>query len=137
MTRKDAPLAGVWHNGHGSELVLEVGPGGKLEGRFRPGNGPAAEHTFAVTGYTAGSLVAFTVDFGKVGSLVSWVGHRVDDGGPLLDTLWQMTLEQPHANRPDERWKTIWTGADRFRPGRAPKDRATTSGKPALPPLWQ
>ena len=136
MTHSGLPLAGIWHNGHGSQIVLEVGKGGELIGRFRPGDGPAAEQSFPLRGFTSGNLIAFTVDFGKVGSLASWVGHRVDDGGPLLDTLWHMTLEQPHATRADERWKTIWSGADRFRPGPAPKLAGPSQERPQLPPLW-
>jgi hypothetical protein len=138
MTRNDRPLAGMWHNDHGSELMLEVGKDGELSGRFRPGDGPGSDRTFPVKGFTAGSLIAFTAGFGEVGSLASWVGHRVDDdGGPVLDTLWHLTLEQPHAHRPDERWKTIWSGADRFRPGHAPpRSGERSSERPPLPPLW-
>ena len=133
MTRTARSLAGTWHNERGSELRLEVDPAGELRGGFRPGDGAGAGETFPVAGFSSGNLVAFTVDFGKLGSLTSWVGHLIVDAGPQLEMLWQMTLEQPHPRRAEERWKTIWSGADRFSHGAAPKDAAR---RQPLLPLW-
>jgi hypothetical protein len=129
-------IAGTWHNENGSELRLEVGPAGRLSGRFVPGVGFGAGEPFEVTGFATGHLVTFSVCFGKYDSLTSWVGHLIDDAGaPALKTLWQMSVEVPHADRKEQRWKGIWSGADEFRPGAPPSERRKDS-RIASAPLW-
>lgn len=131
MSNVDRRLTGVWHDGQGSEIVLEIGAGGALSGRFRPGGEP--EREYALTGFTWGNQVAFVVAFERHGTLASWVGHLVEDaGGDELQTLWHMVLQPPHPAKKDERWRGTWAGSDVFRPGAAPKDRPR---KPILP-LW-
>jgi hypothetical protein len=129
-------IAGLWHNEQGSEVTLEATADGLLRGRFASGVGFATEEVFPVTGFVSGDLVAFAVNFGKVGSITSWVGHLVESEGPALRTLWQMTVETPHPRRgADELWKTVWTGSNTFRRGPALRGRREGRDAPPLP-LW-
>ncbi len=125
-------LSGTWHNENGSEINVEEGPEGKLSGRFRSGVGLGTDEQFELSGYTAGSLLSFTVNFGAHGSLTAWVGHRV---GEELQTMWQMTLELPHPNRSGDLWRAVWSGANTFRRGPAPR-MAAEGRRPSPPPLW-
>ena len=135
MSERKDPVSGTWHNEQGSELRIEVGPGGKLSGRFASGVGFGTDETFEVTGFLSGRLIVFAVDFGKYGSLTSWVGHVVDDDGPALRTLWQMTVELPHPDDAADLWKTVWSGANTFRPGPAPARPRHARRAPPMP-LW-
>ncbi len=128
--------AGTWHNENGSELRIEVGPAGRISGRFVPGVGFGADETFEVTGFVSGNLISFAVQFGKYDSLTSWVGHLVEENGEKsLKTLWQMTVEVPHPERKDQRWKGIWSGSDEFVPGGSPIERKK-DGRILSTPLW-
>lgn len=114
---------GTWYNEHGSKLVLEIAPDGRLTGSFESALGLAAPgERFPVTGFAAGDLVAFTVSFGKYLSLTNWAGHRTvaDDGEEILETAWQMAVSPPPA-KDVERWKGTWTGSNVFR-RRPPKE---------------
>jgi hypothetical protein len=112
-------VAGRWHDEQGSEVTFEVGDGGALSGRFRPG-GAAGEQDYPLCGYVKKNLVAFVVAFDRHGTLASWTGHVVEDEDePALTTLWHMTLLTPHPTRAEDRWRGIWAGANTFRRGRA------------------
>lgn len=128
---------GTWHNQHGSELQLDVDPDGKLSGKMTCGDGVAREQSFPLTGFVRGDLIGFCVDFGRLGTLTAWTGHFVPDHqeGPRLETLWHLATLVPHPQRADERWKSVWTGADVFRPGSRPKDAARTPFPPML--FWE
>jgi hypothetical protein len=118
-------LNGTWHNQHGSQLDLETGPDGRLHGRMTVGDGKARTEAFPLVGFVRGDLVAFTVDFGRHGSLTSWIGHVHDSDGqrPRLETLWHMATRVPHPEDPSQRWKSTWSGADEFTPGCALETR--------------
>jgi avidin family protein len=135
VSHKHDVVSGTWHNEQGSELRIEVGPEGRVIGRFGTAVGFGVGESFEVTGFLAGTLIVFAVNFGKYGSLTSWVGHVVDDGEPALRTLWQMTVESPHPKESTELWKTIWSGANTFRRGSAPALRDGTRRAPPMP-LW-
>jgi len=133
MQSKD--IAGTWHNEHGSEIAVEVLPDGRITGQFHTAIGFGTNESFPVTGFVANNIVVFSASFGKYGSLTSWVGHLVTEGEPRMETLWQMAVEVPHAKHGDEIWKSIWSGADEFRRGPAPRE-PRNKGTPPIPPLW-
>jgi hypothetical protein len=126
--------SGIWHNEHGSELVFEVGPEGRISGKFRTGVGFGRDATYDVIGTADGDLIAFSVRFGKLGAITSWVGHMVPDGS-TLETLWHMTIRLAHPRRTDETWKGVWSGADTFRRGPATETPRPWQGNVPVP-LW-
>lgn len=72
---------GRWQNELNSEMELTVS-GVKVLGKYRTGVGlPTPTEEFDLAGYINGDLVSFTVDFGKYGSLTSWVGQHTILGG--------------------------------------------------------
>jgi hypothetical protein len=110
-------IAGRWFNQHGSEIALGISPEGKVTGTFsgRPGVGEEPER-FELLGFATEELVAFSVNFGRHGSITSWVGHLVArPEEEELQLLWHMTVRVPGAGRGAERWRGIWSGADVFR----------------------
>ena len=49
--------------------------GGKVTGKYRTGVGaPGPTEEFDLVGFASSDQIAFTVNFGKYGSLASWVG---------------------------------------------------------------
>lgn len=132
---------GTWHNQYGSEIQLEVDEGGRVHGLMTVG-GPGGRgelQSFPLVGFARGDLIAFTVDFGRHGSLTSWVGHLVVEPGeaPRIESMWHMGVLVPHPERNEERWKSTWTGADEFRHGpRPPGPRADGSRRAPPQPLW-
>ena len=128
---------GTWHNQHGSEVHIDVDAEGRLHGTMAVGDGSARTQSFPLSGFVRGDLIAFAVDFGRHGSVTAWTGHIVDsDGsGARIETLWHMATLVPHPQRSDERWKSVWAGADEFRRGPA----ASEPGR-RLPPqmiFWE
>lgn len=127
----DIDPAGIWHNEHGSQLELTV-DGCHLRGRFHSGTGLArGADGNDLTGFVSGNLIAFTVDFGELGSLTSWVGHlALENGIPRIHVSWNMCVELPRGHT-DDLWRGIWTGADTFERGPVMED---FRGKPARQP---
>jgi hypothetical protein len=115
---------GTWHNQHGSEIQITVDPDGRVHGTMAVSDGTARAQSFPLAGFARGDLIAFCVDFGRHGSVTSWTGHLVDPDGPeaRIESLWHMATLVPHPQRRDERWKSVWTGADDFRRGPATSD---------------
>ena len=69
---------GTWLNELGSELHLEVDGQGRVTGTFQTAVGaPQPTQKFEVTGFVAGDVLAFCVNFGAYASLSSWVGQRI------------------------------------------------------------
>ena len=116
-------LKGIWHNQHGSQLELEVDSDGRLHGMMIVGDGIARAQSYPLVGFVRGDLIGFTVDFGRNGSLTSWTGHYCaeDDRPRRIETLWHMATLVPHPGKADQRWKSIWSGADEFRSGAPPE----------------
>ena len=131
-------LNGKWHNQHGSEMVLETGPDGRIEGTFKSGTGLAKPSDVCrITGFAAGDLVTFSVDFGKFGSLTAWTGHVTEERGEAhIHAVWHMTIATP-TPASTEVWKGVWTGSDVFSRGPAPRRETTLVRLPSHPvPLW-
>lgn len=131
-------LNGTWHNQHGSEMVLETAPNGTVQGIFRSGTGLAKlDDECRLSGFVAGDLVTFSVDFGKFGSLTAWTGHVIQErGNDLIHAVWHMTIATPTPASSNE-WKGVWTGSDVFQRGPAPSRDAEQATLPSHPvPLW-
>jgi len=128
-------LEGVWHNQYGSEMRIAVSPEGRLTGRYRTGVGlarPTGE--FELCGFAHGDLIVFSVDFGKHG-LTAWVGHHAPGGAAeAIHALWHMAVKVPHPERPEDQWKSIWSGSDVFQRGQAPAEAPARRAPPQ--PLW-
>ena len=70
---------------------------------------------FHITGFAEGDAVAFTVDFGRRGSVASWSGHHLNDGdGERLVTLWHLArpVHDPHSESALS--GAMMSGADEF-----------------------
>lgn len=129
--------SGTWYNQHGSSMELSVTEAGKVSGRFRSGVGLSQrdEH-FDVTGFAAGEVIAFIVDFSKYETLTTWTGHlAVEGGAPEIQAMWHMAVATPPRHGRDL-WKGTWTGADVFR--REPASRPEFLRRiPSHPVAWQ
>ncbi len=104
---------GTWVNELGSRMEVET-DGATLQGRYWTAVGsPGGDVPFPLTGYTAGNLVAFVVDFGKFGSLTAWVGEHRDDP-ERLETHWSLVKNTPDSRQPDTHWADTLTGCNVF-----------------------
>lgn len=130
-------LSGTWHNQHGSRMELRVADDGKLTGAFVSGVGLAREgEQFDLVGFARGELIAFVVDFSRYDSVTTWSGHYLEqDGRPVIQAMWQMTVAAPRKALPGAVWKGIWTGADVFQ--REPAERGLPGRVPSHPVAWQ
>jgi hypothetical protein len=69
----------------------------------------------AVTGVTVGDLIALTVLWTQSGSITSWTGQLIEEGGaPRLRTLWHLITNVPNEQEPGKFWMSTWAGADEF-----------------------
>jgi hypothetical protein len=130
-------LNGTWHNQHGSQVDLELDSEGRVHGMMTVGDGLARSKAFPLVGFVRGDLIGFTVDFGRHGSVTSWTGHIYDEEGgpPRIEALWHMATLVPHPGKADERWKSVWTGADQFTPGAPPRDQPRQAPSPMI--FWE
>lgn len=107
---------GRWRNQHGSEMNLTEFEDGKIHGTFKTGVGahePGEVHE--LTGFVAGGLISFTVNFGKYNTLTSWTGqHNQHDGRDHIETMWHLARTIPENGRHDRLWSGVWTGSDIF-----------------------
>ena len=129
-------FSGKWHNQHTSEMDLAVAPSGTISGIYRTGVGaPMPGEPFPVVGFCSDDLIAFSVDFGKYGSLTSWVGQVILDAenNERIDTLWHLTKNIADSDEPKNMWATILAGADTFRRGPHPTGTSTVRHLPSHP----
>ncbi len=129
--------SGTWYNQHGSSMELSVSEAGAVSGKFRSGVGLShRDEQFDVTGFVAGEVISFVVDFSKYETLTTWTGHFVsEDGGPQIQAMWHMAVATPPRHGRDL-WKGTWTGADIFR--REPVRRPDLMRRiPSHPVAWQ
>jgi len=115
-SKKNFNFFGRWRNQHGSEMNLTKFEDGKVSGTFRTGVGahePGEVHL--LTGFVAGGLISFTVNFGKYDTLTSWTGqHNQIDGHDHIETMWHLARTIPENGRHDRLWAGVWTGSDTF-----------------------
>ncbi|MGF1595732.1 MAG: avidin/streptavidin family protein [Acidimicrobiales bacterium] len=114
--RPPSTIAGRWRNRLGSTMELDVGEDHRLHGTYHSGVGvPDTSATFVVAGFAEGDAVAFTVDFGRWGSVAAWAGHHVaDDNGERLVTLWHLAQPVRSAHGEADVWGSLMAGSDEF-----------------------
>lgn len=93
--------------------------GEAVTGTYRTQVGsPGDQEVFDLVGFASGDLLSFTVNFGKHGSLTSWVGQHTDlNGVGMIRTLWHLASNVRDAQEPDRLWGAILAGADNFTRG--------------------
>jgi hypothetical protein len=108
---------GTWHNQHGSKMELKVSKAGAVTGLYATGVGaPGKEEWFDLVGWASEDQIAFTVNFGKYGSLTAWVGQQTQDasGDARIVTFWHLTKNVEDVEEPKKLWATVLTGSDVF-----------------------
>lgn len=108
---------GVWRNGLGSEMDLKVSSSGIIEGVYRTGVGqPDPAEEFPLVGFASNDILGFTVNFGKYGSMTSWVGqHTVDEeGNARIYTMWHLAKDIEDEAERDNLWSAVLAGANYF-----------------------
>jgi len=119
-TKVKPPIAdfnGIWKNGVGSEMHLEVGTDGSITGIYKTGVGkPEPAEEFNLTGFAANDIIGFTVNYGKYGSITSWVGqHTVDvEGKAIIKTLWHLTKDIEDDKEAEDLWSSVLAGSSTF-----------------------
>lgn len=110
-------FSGKWKNELKSEMELQVSASGSVTGLYRTGVGnPGPAEEFDLVGFASGDLVSFTVNFGKYGSLTSWVGqHSTDGQGGYIQTMWHLAKNVTDDKEPANLWGAVLTGSDTFR----------------------
>lgn len=114
--RPQVDFNGSWKNELGSSMSLTVDADGSVTGQYRTAVGaPGNEEEFPLLGFASGDLLSFTVNFGKYGSLTSWVGQHTDASGiETIRTLWHLAREVANAEEPEKLWGAVLAGADNF-----------------------
>ena len=122
---------GTWYNQHGSEMILKV-KDGAIAGTYATKVGtPGDEEQFALCGFVSGDLLSFTVNFGKYGSLTSWVGQLAgeDTNSRRIDTMWHLTQNIKDPDEPEQLWASVLSGCDVFTRTPPVRYAKTTKGK--------
>jgi len=106
---------GTWKNELSSDMTIKV-VGGHVSGKYRTGVGaPTPAEEFDIVGFVSGDQISFSADFGKYGSLASWVGqHTTENGVEVIKTLWLLSKNVADANEPKNIWGSVLTGYDNF-----------------------
>ena len=107
---------GIWVNELGSTMRLTVSADGHVRGIYKTAVGsPTATEEFELVGFASGDLISFTVDFGRYGSLTSWVGQHTDQGqGAVIKTIWLLAQNVPDPEEPAKLWGSVLTGYNNF-----------------------
>jgi hypothetical protein len=109
-------LSGRWRNRLDSVMDLVVADGGAVSGTYHTAvGGNRGFDAHPLTGFVRGDAVVFCVDFRPHGSLGTWAGHHLADGGPeRLVTLWHLARPVPHPHVDVDLWQGLLAGADEF-----------------------
>lgn len=109
---------GTWYNQYPSQMTLKVDPTtGNVSGVYQTEVGaPNPGEKFSLVGFVSGDLLAFSVNFGKYGSLTSWAGQLTENkqGKEQIDTFWHLVKNVEDADEPKKMWAAVLTGADTF-----------------------
>lgn len=111
-------LVGLWRNSLGSTMELAVDDHNRIRGSYHTGVGIAdPTAAFDVTGFAEGDAFAFTVDFGRRGSVAAWTGHHIvdDEQGERLVTLWHIARPVASPHSVADIWRAVLAGGDEFR----------------------
>ena len=120
-TAKNPPsveFEGIWKNGLGSEMEIEVDTVGNVTGTYHTNVGmPTSTEEFPLIGFASGDLITFTVNFGKYGSLTAWAGQHTESeaGDQEIHTLWHMAENIIDVAEPQNIWSGILAGSNVFR----------------------
>ncbi|MEQ1518132.1 MAG: avidin/streptavidin family protein [Usitatibacteraceae bacterium] len=108
-------FGGRWINQMGSSMDLTIN-GASVTGVYTSASSAVgASVTGSIIGYVAEDVISFSVLWVASGSITSWVGQLVEDGGqPKLRTLWNLVTNVPDQNEPLKLWMSTFTGADEF-----------------------
>jgi len=133
---------GKWHNQHNSEIDLSADAEGQITGVFRAGSTSGQEismpEEFPLTGFVAGDVIAFCVQFEEFDCITAWVGHLTEVPGTserLLVTVWHMSV---HVGKQGKGliWKSIVTGADNFVSGQRQSNTSSLKSTASFP-CWK
>lgn len=94
-------------NQAGSAMTLQISDKGEITGSYRTAIGCGVGLERPLVGWKNGKAITFTVNFGKCGSLTSWVGH-IQKNGDIV-TIWTLA-------RGGESWDAKLTGTSTFKP---------------------
>lgn len=135
MSTAKTSLSGTWHNQHASEMDITISATGKVTGKYRTAVGvPQPSDTFELVGFSAGDLIAFTVDFGRYQSLTAWVGqHVMHDGVEKIETMWHLAVKIEDREESGWLWAGVRTGSDTFLRGPHPTGASATKTAPSHP----
>lgn len=108
-------LNGVWRDDQGSELELTI-DGPMVSGVYRAVlTGKHRPDTFPLVGFGKQDIVAFTVDFGRSGSLATWVGqYALRGSAECLRTAWLLFEEVIDPNDGAYLRGAVLTGTSEF-----------------------
>jgi hypothetical protein len=68
----------------------------------------SAPEEFALVGFASGDPIAFSVKYGKHGSLTTWAGQRTVEGKTeKICKLWHLAQNIPNPDEPDQLWSGI------------------------------
>ena len=106
---------GTWKNELSSDMTIKV-TSGQVTGKYRTGVGaPGPTEEFELVGFAVGDQISFTVNFGKYGSLTSWVGQlTTEDGVEVIKTIWLLSENVSDPDEPKKLWGSVLTGYDNF-----------------------
>lgn len=102
-------VTGLWVNQIGSQLsISKVAADGGLSGSYRSSSGTDGD-SFPLIGWTNHApanensdnarVIAFTVNWGRNGSITSWSGVcAVKNGTPTISTLWHLVRSNSQYN---------------------------------------
>ena len=109
-------LTGKWKNQLDAVMTLLMDTDGKLKGNYRTAVGRSSDiEEFELIGIVTGDLVTFIVNFGKYGSLTSWVGQVIEDNGKeTIKTIWHLTRNVEDSEEEDEIGGSVLTGRENF-----------------------
>lgn len=110
-----ASFEGKWRNQMGSTMEIHVAGSDVIGNYTSPtsGQGAGGQITGKLKGWTAGDLISFSVLW-PGGSITSWTGQLVSEGGEKIRTLWHLVTDIPDAKEPKRLWQSTLAGADEF-----------------------
>ena len=108
-------FTGRWRNQMNSFMDLAI-TGSSVTGLYNSASSSGgAPVQGVINGVTIGDLIAFTVLWLPSGSITSWTGQLVEEGGvQTIRTLWHLVTNIPDDNEDDKFWMSTWAGADEF-----------------------
>lgn len=109
-------FSGEWVNELHSTININVLNDGLISGEYSTGKGaPTPVEKFAVTGFISNDQISFTVNFGKYGTLTSWVGQlTIEQGQEVIKTTWVLSRNVPDQDEEAQLWGTVMTGSNTF-----------------------